>query len=1151
MTTFQRAVRAAIAWASLLLAPGVAFAGAPSPLPVPSVMPLTSGNVAVMLRMPDGALIVGGGFSSVDTVARANLARITPEGELDETWHPAVDGAVLALAYDPNSDAVYIGGMFDTVDGQPQAHIAKLLADGTLDASWHPAVNNAVSTMAVDPSGGDVYIAGIGWTINGHLRGAIARFTSDGVLDAWDPFVHGNVSALSFDWANGVLYAGGQFDSVGSTIRRGLAKISIVDASVDPTWNPQPNIASVYTVQYDAVHHFVYVGGQFLNVGGASRNRIARLDPNGTGAADAWNPNANGDVTGIAVDAAHASVYAIGYFQQVGGQTGGVAKLADTGIGTPDPAWHVSAFPTTMTLDPSSGHVLIGGLFTNVGGTRRLGYSELNTAGAATGARIDFENPATIGAVADLADHSVVIGGNFVKIGSVDRQCLARIRPDGALDDVWAPVIDNTVYAIMPTPDGASIYIGGPFSIVNGVFRRSLARLSTSGSGALDTQWTPNPDNAINSMLLSPDGGTLYVGGSFTRFDTVQHLGLAKLSTSGSGAADANWTPSVDSLVTSLAFAPGGSAIDIGGWFTHVGITARARLARIDAAGTGALDPAWNPSADGLVEALKRNSDGYLYVGGRFDAIGGVARSRIARLDAAGAVDPAWAPEADGDVLALALSADGEALHLAGSFSNVGGLARARIARVSTAAGAAVDAGWDPGINADVLTLKLSRDGTTLFAGGRFSAVGEASRMSITALPLPGSYATTSAIVQVDPAAAVVGQPVTVAVTVASDDGTPGGEALIGDGTTTCMATLDGNGAGSCTLAFAHAGPRELSAAYPGAGDFAGSISPGVALVVDRAATALAILSAAPDPSIPGEPVAVTAALGVVAPGAGAPVGDIVVGDGVDACTIAAGDTSCELALTTRGPRTLTATFAGDADFAPSSDSVAHSVNRLPVAGVDVYDAIEDTTFATDATHGVLANDVDADGDALVVANAGTFAASGIGGTIELAPDGSFAYTPPPDANGVATFDYTVTDGRESVNATAMITLTAVNDAPTPGSFANPQWPAGTSGNQSIAAFATVLAFGPPDEAGQQVLAWHVRTIADDAGVLSSAVTIDADGALHVPLSGHAGTATLGVTLQDDGGTANGGVDTSAESVFTVTVGDTVDAIFASGFEAS
>ena len=46
----------------------------------------------------------------------------------------------------------------------------------------------------------------------------------------------------------------------------------------------------------------ILAGGDFTNIGGQTRNHIARLDAT-TGLADSFNPNANSFVTSIAVQA--------------------------------------------------------------------------------------------------------------------------------------------------------------------------------------------------------------------------------------------------------------------------------------------------------------------------------------------------------------------------------------------------------------------------------------------------------------------------------------------------------------------------------------------------------------------------------------------------------------------------------------------------------------------------------------------------------------------------------------------------------------------------------------------------------------------------------------------------------------------------------
>lgn len=81
--------------------------------------------------------------------------------------------------------------------------------------------------------------------------------------------------------------------------------------------------------------------------------------------------------------------------------------------------------------------------------------------------------------------------------------------------------------------------------------------------------------------------------------------------------------------------------------------------------------------------------------------------------------------------------------------------------------------------------------------------------------------------------------------------------------------------------------------------------------------------------------------------------------------------------------------------------------NAPPVAIDDFAVTQEDRVLTS--TVPLLANDTDADGDALTVV-AGTFTTTA-GGSISINSDGSYVYTPPPGFSGVDTVQYTVSDG--------------------------------------------------------------------------------------------------------------------------------------------
>ena len=87
---------------------------------------------------------------------------------------------------------------------------------------------------------------------------------------------------------------------------------------------------------------------------------------------------------------------------------------------------------------------------------------------------------------------------------------------------------------------------------------------------------------------------------------------------------------------------------------------------------------------------------------------------------------------------------------------------------------------------------------------------------------------------------------------------------------------------------------------------------------------------------------------------------------------------------------------------------------------------------------------------------------------------------------------------------------------------------------QTVPDFASALSVGPGNEAGQ-VLDFVVGN--DQAALFATPPAIAADGTLtYAPNPGQTGVANVSVQAHDDGGTANGGVDTSAIQTFVITV---------------
>ncbi len=116
---------------------------------------------------------------------------------------------------------------------------------------------------------------------------------------------------------------------------------------------------------------------------------------------------------------------------------------------------------------------------------------------------------------------------------------------------------------------------------------------------------------------------------------------------------------------------------------------------------------------------------------------------------------------------------------------------------------------------------------------------------------------------------------------------------------------------------------------------------------------------------------------------------------------------------------TVRATDAGGLTTDKVLTITVRNVDEAVTAAPDRYDAVEDTVLTVSAEQGVLANDRAPDGGRAAIA--GTIATA-LGGTVELATDGSFTYTPKANANGKDSFHYTLTDADGST-ATGEVTL--------------------------------------------------------------------------------------------------------------------------------
>ena len=280
-----------------------------------------------------GRILVAGDFGmGMGYTPLTGVARLNSDGTLDRTFKPIItklDGSMPALSlvqsgWDPNGH-ILVGGAFATVNGVTRSSIARLNASGTLDdtlnfdpAASMPGLTNIKIVGAGDDSGNGFVVGGHA-IYNSAPCGFFTRLRNDGSLDpefanAPSPVSHvvlfnGKVKCGTGD-ETGQTTLGGEFtqiiDGANNPLRNYIARFTpagILDTTFAPTGPNGPiyTLQTQYTAQYTTGK--VYLGGAFTSYNGVDRNNIARMNANGS-LDTSFNPSTGGP---------NGAVYAIAY----------------------------------------------------------------------------------------------------------------------------------------------------------------------------------------------------------------------------------------------------------------------------------------------------------------------------------------------------------------------------------------------------------------------------------------------------------------------------------------------------------------------------------------------------------------------------------------------------------------------------------------------------------------------------------------------------------------------------------------------------------------------------------------------------------------------------------------------------------------------
>ncbi len=698
-----------------------------------------NGAVTSVALQPDGKLIIGGGFSMVKGLVRSGIARLNADGTGDATFVPptaSLNGSVTTVVLQPdgkvlvglgtgitrlNSDGtldatfivltltgedgytravraialqadgkILIGGDFQVVGNGFRYGIARLNADGTLDGSFDHSSGvigfwPRVDCIAVQADG-KVLIGGYFWGYNGVYRPGFARLNTDGSLDtSFDPGLdHEEASVYSITvQPDGNVVFGGAFLEVHGSSRNSIARVN-GDGSLDESFNPGsgPNeFGSVFaiTLQPDGK---VLIGGLFRTVVGTPRNRIARLNANGSldGSFDTDSAD-RPEVFALALQPDGKVV--VGGRDLLGTRSTYDVLVRLTTDGSRDNTFiaggGIEGAVSSMIIQPD-GKLVVGGSFRFINGKRSRGIARLNSDGSLDSSFV--LDPLASGYFFRAA---LQPDGRLLLAGGSGPSGITRIFADGSLDpsfNTGAGFGGGWPYMMTLQPDGKVLVAGG-FDTVNGATRLYLARLNSDGS--LDTGFDSPPFSSANVYVIACQadgkvlvGGELFFSGNFCK--------LARLNVDGS--LDSSFQHVFDNFgrSTVAVVVQSDGKILMGGYFENVHGVTRRGIARLNPNGT--LDPTFDAGLSFTFSehvSLGLQPDGKIVVGGNY-FLGSRYIRGVSRLNSNGSQDETFNPGADVGVFATAFQPDGKML-IAGGFTQFGefwmdGVVRPYVARL-------------------------------------------------------------------------------------------------------------------------------------------------------------------------------------------------------------------------------------------------------------------------------------------------------------------------------------------------------------------------------------------------------------------------------------------------------------------------------------
>lgn len=640
---------------------------------------------------------------------------------------------------------IIIAGDFTSFNSTRITGITRLNTDGTIDTTFNSGsgTSSPVYSIVLQPDG-KILIGGFFYSYNGTPCGRIARLNSDGNIDT--TFNTGTAANLPIEsialQTDGKIVIGGQFTSYKGTPRNRIARLN-TDGTLDISFDPGSGVNNIVKSIASQPDGKIVIVGQFTTYNGMLQNRIARINTDGTLDTD-FNIG-----TGASNDIYTVLLQSDGKIL-IGGQFGKYNNIVSrfftrlNSNGSLDLSFNTGEGFDNIVLSiiqQPDDKILVGGAFTNYNKNTRNNVTRLNTDGSIDNSFNSSNwNLSLVYSLALTAEQKVLLSGNFSYFNiNTFRKTLALLNKDGSLDTSFNKNTgaNGEIKSVAIQSDG-KILIGGSFLYFNDVKRLYLARLNTDGSLDLSFNQGKGIEGDVFSIVIQPDG-KIIVAGKFLKYNDIWKPNIIRLNTDGSLDESFNSGNGTAYLwISSVALQADGKII-IGGYFPKYNDTPRNNIARLNS--DGSLDTSFDvgTGANEWVKSVTIQFNGKILIGGYFTSYNGITRNRIARLNIDGSLDLSFdaGTGANSGINSIVYQTDGKIL-AGGSFTKFNEIENKGIVRLNN--DGSIDTSFNSGTGTDrsIYAITLLSNNKILI-GGNFTTYNDFSLLHIACLNTDGS----------------------------------------------------------------------------------------------------------------------------------------------------------------------------------------------------------------------------------------------------------------------------------------------------------------------------------------------------------------------------------------------------------------------------